>query len=724
MAFPGKSTAVIHEGILNRTPVSVSQVNHRLPPKLDEIVGKALEKDRKLRYQNAADIRTDLQRLRRDSESARMSVAAKGQSATGIRTKWKVIVPALIAVVAVAAGGYFFHRTPKLTDKDTIVLADFRNSTGDTVFDGTLRQGLSVQLEQSPFLRIISDQEIQRTLLMMAQKPDVKITPEIARELCQRTGSAAVLDGSIAQIGTQYLLTLKAVNCSSSESLASTEAQASDKSHVLDSLGKAASEIRNKLGESHSTVQRFDTPLEQVTTPSLEALQAYSLGMKKDLEGEPAAGLLFFQRAIQLDPNFPLAYAGLGFDYASIGELTLAAENFKKAYDLRGRVSERERLDIESAYYWLAVGDLDKARQSNEVFKQTYLRNAWPPNDLSYIYAQIGEYQKALAEAQEARRRDPTGGRFFPTLVSAYLNLNRFDEAQTAAEEAQTKNLDSLELRFTLYVLGFLKNDVAEMAQQVAWSARKLGVEDVLLVNEADTAAYSGRLKEAREFSRRAMESAEGAGKKESAAIYSATSGLREALFGNADEARRRATFARGRIAGRDVEYGAALTSAYLGDDGRAQALIDDLGKSFPEDTLVQFNYLPTLRGKLALSKGNALEAIESLRAATPYELAVPYGAYGWTALYPVFVRGEAYLAAHRGSEATAEFQKILDHRGIVWNSPIGALAHLQMGRAYAMQGNAAKAKAAYQDFLTLWKDADADIPILKQAKAEYAKLQ
>ncbi len=727
MAFPGKSAAVIHDGILNRTPVSASQLNHGLPPKLDEIVGKALEKDRKLRYQNASDIRTDLQRLRRDSESARMSVAAKGQSATGIRKKWKVIVPAVIAVVAGAAGGYFyFHRTPKLTDKDSIVLADFRNSTGDTVFDGTLRQGLSVQLDQSPFLRIISDQQIRQTLLMMGQKPDVKITPDIARELCQRTGSAAVLDGSIAQIGTQYLLTLKAVNCSSGESLASTEAQASDKSHVLDSLGKAASEIRTKLGESHSTVQKFDTPLEQVTTPSLEALQAYSLGSKKDIEGEPADAVPFFQRAIQLDPNIALAYIGLGFDYANIGEPTLAAENFKKAYDLRGRVSEREKLDIESAYYWIAIGDLEKARQANEVFKQTYLRVAWPPNDLSFIYAQIGEYQKALAEALEARRRDPTGGRFYATLVNAYLNLNRFDEAQTTAQEGQTKNLDSPELRFTLYMLAFLKNDVAEMAQQVAWSARKPGLEDVLLVCEADTAAYSGRLKEAREFSRRAMDSVEAAGKKETAATYSAASGLREALFGNADEARRRATFALGRIAGHDVQYGAALTLTYVGDDGRAQALTDDLGKRFPEDTLVQFNYLPTLRAKLAVSKGNALETIESLRAATPYELGVPlpYGTYRWTALYPVFVRGEAYLAAHQGSEAAAEFQKILDHRGIVLNSPIGALAHLQLGRAYAMQGDTPKAKAAYQDFLTLWKDADLDIPILKQAKAEYAKLK
>jgi predicted Zn-dependent protease len=471
-------------------------------------------------------------------------------------------------------------------------------------------------------------------------------------------------------------------------------------------------------------VQEYATPLEDATTPSLEALKAYSLGSKKDLEGEPAAGLLFFHRAIQLDPNFALAYAGLGFDYAGIGEPTLAAENFKKAYDLRGRVSERERLDIESAYYWIAVGDLDKARQENEVFKQTYLRDAWPPNDLSFIYAQIGEYQKALAEVQEARRRDPTGGRFYATLVNAYLNLNRFDEAQTTAGEAQTKNLESLELRFTLYMLGFLKNDVAEMAQQVAWSARKLGAEDVMLVYEADTAAYSGRLKEAREFSRRAMDSAERAGKKEAAAIYSATSGLREALFGNADKARRSTTFALGRRAGRDVQYGSALALVYAGDNGRAQALTADLGKSFPEATIVLFNYLPTLRAKLAVSKGNSLEAIESLRDATPYELGVPYGAYSWTALYPVFVRGEAHLAAHHGSEAAAEFQKIVDHRGIVLNSPIGALAHLQLGRAYAMQGDTTKAKAAYQDFFTLWKDADPDIPILKQAKAEYAKLQ
>jgi eukaryotic-like serine/threonine-protein kinase len=729
MAFSGNSAALIYEAVLNRAPDPVTQANPILPQELERIVNKALEKDRKLRYQSAADIRTDLQRLKRDTESARIPATTSAATAGEVRRgmNWKVIGPAVFVIAALAATNYFYlHRTPKLTDKDPIVLADFTNTTGDTVFDGTLRQGLSVQLEQSPFLSIISDQQIQQTLLMMGQKPDVKITPEIARELCQRTGSAAVLDGSIAQIGTEYLLTLKAVNCSSGESLASTEAQSSDKSHVLDSLGKAASEIRNKLGESHSTVQKFDTPLEQATTPSLEALQAFSLGSKKDHEGEPAAGLPFFQRASQLDPNFALAYIGLGYDYARIGEQTLAVENFKKAYDLRGRVSEREKLDIESAYYWIGIGDLEKARQTNEVFKQTYPRNEWPPNDLSFIYAQIGEYQKALAEAQEARRRDPTSGRFYATLAFAYLNLNRFDEAQTTAEEGQTKNLDSPELHFTLYMLAFLRNDAAEMTRQVAWSARKQGVEDVLMVNEADTAAYSGRLKEARELSRRAMDSAEGAGTKETAATYSAASGLREALFGNADEARRRATFALGRIAGRDVQYSAALALAYAGDEGRAQALTDDLGKRFPESTIVQFNYLPTLRAKLAVSRGNISEAIESLRTAAPYELGVQSGhaAYEWTVLYRVFVRGEAYLAAHQGNEAAAEFQKILDHRGIVLNSPIGALAHLQIGRAYAMQGDTAKAKAAYQDFLTLWKDADPDIPILIAAKAEYAKLK
>jgi serine/threonine protein kinase/predicted Zn-dependent protease len=728
LAFRGESSGVIFREILDRAPMAVVRLNHDVPPKLEDIINKALEKDRNLRYQHAADIRTDLERLKRDTDSARVTVSAKAGAATASGLRWKLILPAAVAVLALSVAGYFyFHRPPKLTDKDTIVLAEFTNTTGDTVFDGTLRQGLSVQLEQSPFLSQVSEKKVHQNLQMMGQKPDANLTPEIARELCQRTASAAVIDGSIAQIGTQYLLTLKAVNCSSGELLASTEAQASDKNHVLDALGKTASEIRNKLGESLSTVQRFDTPLEQATTPSLEALQAYSLGSDKDLEGETVAGLPFFKRAIELDPNFAMAYVGLGYVYSGLGEPSLAVENFKKAYDFRGRVSEREKLVIESAYYWIAIGDLEKARQTDEVLEQTYPRDEWSPNDLSIIYHQIGEHEKALAEAQEAARRDPTSGRFYATLAYAYLNLNRFDEAQATAEEGQAKKLDSPYLRFALYHVAFLQNNAAGMAKQVAWSVGKPGVEDVLLLFEADTAAYAGRLGKARELSGRAAASAERAEEKETAAGYQADAALREAFFGNAADARLQAAAALALSTGKDLQYGAALALAFAGDVGRAQALADDLGKRFPEATIVQFNYLPTLHAQLALSRTNASKAIEALQAAAPYSVASftqseELGSYG--ALCPIFVLGEAYLAAHQGSEAAVEFQKILDHRGIVLNEPIGALAHLQIGRAYAMQGDKTKARTAYHDFFALWKEADPDIPILKQAKAEYEKLK
>jgi serine/threonine protein kinase/Flp pilus assembly protein TadD len=728
MAFQGNSAAVIHDGILNRRPIPASQINQGLPPKLDEIISKALEKDRKLRYQSAAETRTDLQRLKRDTESARLPAATDKVVGVGEKRgiRWKVIVPATLVVAALAAGSYFFfHRIPRLTDKDTIVLADFTNKTGDVVFDGTLRQGLSVQLEQSPFLSIISYQQIQQTLQMMSQKPDVKLTPEIARELCQRMGSAAVLDGSIAQIGTQYLLTLKAVNCSSGESLASTEAQASDKNRVLDALGKVATDMRAKLGESLSTVQKFDTPVEQATTPSLEALQAYSLGWRNQAgKGDDAAAVPLYQRAIRLDPNFAMAYATLGTSYNNLGETSLAAENIRKAYDLHGRVSEREKFYIESHYYQFVVGDLEKARRAYELWAQTYPRDRVPPGNLTYIYGALGQYDKALAEAREAFRLEQASGLSYGNLVNSYLQLNRLEEARATAEEAQAKNFDSPPLRFVLYQLAFLQNDAAGMAQQVAWAAGKSGWDDLLLASEADTAAYSGRLGKAREFSRRAVASAERAEEKETAAGYEAEAALREALYGNAAEARQRALAALALSAGRDVQYGAALALSLAGDAARAQALADDLSKRFPDDTIVHFNYLPTIHARLALSHNDFSKATEALQAAAPYELGMPGAGTFTPDLYPVYVRAEAYLAGHQGSEAATEFQKILDHRGIVVNAPIGALAHLGLARAYALQGDTAKARAAYQDFLTLWKDADPDIPIFIAAKTEYAKLK
>jgi predicted Ser/Thr protein kinase len=730
LPFRGDTSGVLTEAILNRVPIAPVRLNPDVPGKLEEILNKALEKDRKLRYQNAADIRTDLQRLKRDTELGReAAIAISGTglkpAAKSARSRWVGVMGA--AVLVVAAGSSFWwlngRKAHALSGKDTIVLADFTNTTGDPVFDGALRQGLTVQLEQSPFLSLVSEQRIQQTLRLMGQSADAKLIPEIARDLCQRTGSKAVLTGSIAQIGTQYSLIVNAVNCSNGETLASTEAQASDKNHVLDALGKVATDMRAKMGESLSTVQKLDTPVEQATTSSLEALQAYSLGWKAQAgKGDDTAAVPLYQRAIRLDPNFAMAFASLGTSYNNLGETSLAAENIRKAYDLRDRVSEREKFYIESHYYQFVTGDLEKVRRAYELWAQTYPRDRVPPSNLTNIYGALGQYNKALAEAREAFRLNEASGA--ANLVNTFLQLNRLEEARATAEEAQAKKFDSPPLRFILYQLAFLQNDAAGMTQQVAWAADKPGWDDVLLASEADTAAYSGRLGKAREFSRRAVASAKRAEEKETAAGYEDEAALREALFGNAAEVRQRAMAALALSTGRDVQYGAALALALAGDVARAQAMAEDLRKHFSDDTIVHFNYLPTIHARLALSHNDSSKAIEALQAAAPYELGIPGAGTFTTALYPVYVRANAYLAGHQGSEAATEFQKILDHRGIVVNAPIGVLAHLGLARANALEGDTVKARAAYEEFLTLWKDADPDIPILKQAKAEYAKLQ
>jgi eukaryotic-like serine/threonine-protein kinase len=727
MAFPGNSAAVIHDGILNRTPLPASQANPGLPTKLDEIIGKALEKDRKLRYQGAAEIRTDLQRLKRDTGSAQLPAATSAVAGVAERRgmRWKVIVSAATAVVALAAVSYvYFRPTPKLTDKDTVLLADFTNTTGDAVFDGTLKQGLAVQLEQSPFLSLVSEEGIHHTLRMMGQPTNARLTPEIAREVCQRTSSAAALDGSIALIGTQYNLILRAVNCASGDLLASTEAQPKDKNHVLDALGKVASEMRTKLGESLGTVQKYNTPLEQATTPSLEALQAYNLGYKTWRAGDNVAALPFFQRATQLDPNFAMAYWAMGISYTNLGETALSVENTRKAFELRERVSERERLLVESDYYNSVTGDLIKARRSAALGEQTYPRDPTFHLNLGVFLTSLGQYEAGLKEFLESLRVAPYDSFFYREVIFTNLLLNRVEKAEATAREAHEKGLDS-SLAPVLYGIAFYQGDPAGMAQQMASAAGTAGDADLLLALEADTAAYFGSLGRAREFSRQAANSAERAGEKETAADYYAVSALREALFGEADKARQQVTLAKGRSTGRDIDFGVALALAYAGDDGRAQALADDLDKKFPEDTIVQFNYLPTLRARLALSHARPQQALDSLATAAPYELGLAsLSLYNWPNLYPVYVRGETYLAVHQGRQAATEFQKILDHRGIVLNEPIGALAHLQLGRAYALQGDTTKARAAYNDFLTLWKDADPDIPILIAAKSEYAKLK
>ncbi|MGH9705089.1 MAG: hypothetical protein ACRD4K_17065, partial [Candidatus Acidiferrales bacterium] len=711
-----------------------------IPPKLEEIINKALEKDRKLRYQSAAEIRADLQRLKRDTETGLTAATIVIQRPPASKYKWLMIAGAGTAVLAIGAiaGGWLFNsrRTHALSESDTIVLADFTNKTGDAVFDDALRQGLAVQLEQSPFLSLISEHRIQQTLQLMGRPPETKLTSDIVRDLCQRTGSKAYLSGSIASMGNDYVIGLKAVNCTNGDPLVEEQVQAAGKEKVLEALSKAASSLRERLGESLSTVQKLDTPIEQATTPSLEALQSFSLGRKAmSGKGDFTGAVPLFQHAISLDPNFAMAYALLGTSLHNLGEKNLSSVNTRKAFELRDKVSEREKFYIDSHYYDFVTGDLEKARQTYELWAQTYPRDSVPPINLGVINQSLGQYEKALAETQEALRVAPADGLSYGNLVNFNVILNRPDQARAAADEAQAKNLDTPEIHVYLYQVAFLKNDVDGMAKQVAWSTGQPGAENVLLYFESGTAAYHGQLAKSRDFNRRAIAAAAHAEEVETAAGYGAAAAFREALFGNASEARQRAEESMAISNGRDSQYVAAMALLMAGNDAKsvaeAQKLSDDLAKRFPDDTIVKFNYLPTLRAQMLLTRSdpatataNAAKAIEILQAAAPYELGFPGTTRFTPNMYPVYVRGLAYLAARQGTQAEAEFQKIMDHPGVVTNDPIGALARLGQARAYALSGDTAKSRAAYDAFFALWKDADAGLPILAAAKSESANLK
>jgi len=724
LPFRGESAGVMFESILNRAPVPAVRLNPDVPTELERIINKCLEKDRNLRYQHAADIRADLRRLKRDTESGRLPISGKAVATTLVGRRWKVIVPVAIAVLALSAAGYFhFRRTPKLTDKDTIVLADFTNSTGDPVFDGTLRQGMAVQLEQSPFLSLVSEERIQQVLRMMGQPADARLTPAVAREICERTASAAVLDGSIASLGSQYVLGLRAKDCRSGDVFAEEQVQAARKEDVLNALGQIASKFRIRVGESLTVLEKHDTPLAEATTPSIEALRAFTVGLRvRSTTGSPADAVPFLKRAIEIDPKFASAYAALGRSYGDIGESVLSAENASKAYQLRDRASEKERFFISVSYDTQVTGNLDKAEQTCELWMQAYPRAVEPHGLLAgIIYPPIGEHDKSVKEANTTIGLNPDFSIMYSVLASGYLALDRIDEAEGTLQRAFERKLETPSFFVLRYTIAFLKGDKVGMERESAQTRGKPGVEDLMSNSEALVLAYSGHLQEARKMSQQAAGVAQRADHREGAALYETQAALREALFGNALAAKQRAIAALDLSKSRNVEYGIAFAMSLSGDSVRSQTLTDDLSRRFPEDTTVRFTYVPTLRALLALKHNEPSNAIELLQTAIPYEL----GRRGTAKpILSVYVRGDAYLAAHQGREAAAEFQKILDHRGIVLNEPIGALAHLQLGRAYAMQGDNAKAKVAYQDFLTLWKDADPDIPILKQAKAEYAKLR
>jgi eukaryotic-like serine/threonine-protein kinase len=719
MPFRGGSTAVIFQQILDGKPTPLVRLNPDVPPELERIIDKALEKDRELRYQSAAEIRSDLQRLKRDSESLKVPAAVRRKS----RLTW-IASAALILIAAGRAAYVSLHRgAPKLTDKDTIVLADFTNSTGDPVFDGTLRQGLSAQLEQSPFLSLVSDQRIANTLALMSQPKGAQLTSHLARDVCQRTASAVEIEGSISSLGNQYVLGLSAVNCQNGDLLAQEQVTTNGKEQVLKALGDAARELRGKLGESLATMQKYDAPAENVTTPSLEALQAYTLGRQALVaKTDNAAAIPFFQRAVRQDPNFAMAYLLLGVSYINLGEPTRAAESMRRAYELRERTSEQEKLNISSYYQTLVTGNLDAARQVYELWAQTYARDDIPRVSLSIVYAELGEDDRALTSAQEALRLNPGSAVAYGDLGYAYLLLNRLDEAKATAREAEAHEVDGPFIHFKLYAVDFLQHNTAGMEREAAELTGKLGYEDLMLHNESDTAAYGGEFAKARELTRQATNSAQRVDEKETAAGYKAEAAVREALVGNTASVKQGAQAALVLANGRDVEALSAIALGLAGDYAQAPRLASDLGKRFPEDTIVRFEYLPMIHAAVELRNGDAGKSVETLAAAVPYELGRSLSLS--VGLFPAYLRGEAYLAAKQGTAAEVEFQKILDHPGVVQNEPIGALAHLGLGRAYVLAGYNAKAKAAYQDFLELWKNADPDIPILKQAKAEYAKLK
>jgi DNA-binding winged helix-turn-helix (wHTH) protein/tetratricopeptide (TPR) repeat protein len=636
------------------------------------------------------------------------------------KMRWAAIGAAAVAVVAVGGGSYlYFHRAPKLTEKDSIVVADFTNTTGDPVFDVTLREGLSVQLEQTPFLELVSDDQIQQTLGLMEKPRDTRLTPDVAREICQRANATTVIDGSIAGLGNQYVLDLKALNCSSGATLAAEQVTADGKEKVITALGKASSGLRSKLGESRASLQAFDVPLGQATTTSLEALQAWSLGSQALWSNDYSSAISFVERAVSIDPDFATAYGTEGVAYFSLGENDLAAIDIRKAYDLRHRTSDREKLSISAAYDAIVIGDVEKAAQIADQWTRLF-----PRDKAAYVAFGswgffAGRLDEQLSGFSEVLRLAPTP-LAYRNVVWAYINLGRMDEARALIQQAEAKHVNPAVFQDQLYDLAFLQNDSAAMAEQLAgpWEGPP-GISDEA---QSYTAAYGGHLSRARDLERRAIASAKLQGANNVTATYQMNAALLEVLFGNLLEART-AVKSAGVMTDRELEGQAAMAWALLGDTPQAQKLADDLSKRFSEATYIRFGSLPAVRGILAIRLGNTQEGVGNLRSVSSHALICPINQFIPT-MVPVYVNGEAYLAAHQGAEAAAQFQMIVDNRGFVENGPIGALAHLGLGRAYAMQGDTARARAAYQDFLTLWNDADPDIPVLIAAKSEYAKLR
>ncbi|HZW94685.1 MAG TPA: protein kinase [Candidatus Eremiobacteraceae bacterium] len=719
LPFHGESTGVIFKAILDAAPTPAVRLNPDLPPKLEEIITKCLEKERNLRYQHSSEIRTDLQRLKRDTESSKSFAMKTGQLDLSTRRRglWIAVVAVTLFAVLAVSGYFFFHRPPtKLTDKDTLLLTDFVNTTGDSVFDQTLKQALTVQLEQSPFLNLFSEQHVRETLKYMGLSPDERVTKSRGLEICQRENLKAILVGSVASLGSQYVIGLEALNCQNGDLLASEQAQAASKEQVLDAVGKAASRIREKLGESLASIQKFDKPLREVTTSSFEALKAYSAGVEARITGKELDSIPLFERAIALDSQFAEAYHEIAETYYNFGESERAADYESKAYNLRDRVSEREKLDITRGYYWMVTGALDKEMEAEEFWKREYPRDLGATNDLAFNYSHyLGDFQKSVELSNEALRVDPKLPYIPGILARAYLGLNQVDEAKSVLDQALARKVDNSDVRGSLYEVAALQGDTATIRSLRQWNADQPAENNI-----SDTVILSimqqGSLKEAKKLVEGQLQALQPGGFDE--ASYSAMIALTEAELGDYGEARgyaaSSATLSRSRTTLPLLAIGLALG----GESKNVKVTIEELTRRYPSDTGVQSVYIPIAQAVLELTQGDSEKAIKLLEPTRRYEFG-----RNWNFL-PLYIRGLAYLSGHQGKEAAEEFQRIVANRGVASLAPEWALAHVQLGRAYAMDGNVAGAKTAYQDFLTLWKDADPDIPILKQAKAEYAELQ
>jgi eukaryotic-like serine/threonine-protein kinase len=746
--FKGNTSGAISAAILHETPRSPLQVNPALPPKLALIISKALEKKPEQRYQNAAEISADLKRLKREAESTAIvdgaAVPGRAFHAQNLQV-WKLATSILLAA-ALVAGGFLYHsyrsrqipsshRLAPLSERDTIVVADFDNRTSDTVFDDTLKTALSVALNQSPFLNVLSENKVAATLKLMSRPADTKLTTDMAREICERAGGKAYVAGSIATVTGQYALELKAVNCQNGDLLAQERVTAAAKEKVLDALGEAASRLRGESGESLATVQKFDVPLVQATTSSLEALKAFSLGERAFWERGPAAALPYYQRAIELDPEFATAYNSISGGYNILGEMARANEYLSKAFQLREHASERERLSIAGRYYSYFTGELDKAAQVFQQAVENYPRDPGPYASLSIVYDELGEYDRAAATIRRSMPMVPDVVGFYDDLVNDDIALQRFDDARQVIQQANTRKLDDVVLHNALYGMAFISGDNDGMQRQQQWLEAHPPFENWAFALASDTAAYGGHLAAARKLTKQAVDSAVKADSKETAAVFQAVAAQREAAFGNTVEARREAAEALRIDPSSDgVQSEAAVAFAMAGEVNRAESMAKDLAKRLPLNQQMQSIWLTSIGFQSALNQRNSASALKAALPASTIE----FGQIGYvlnlSCLYPIYFRGETYLAAGQGRAAAAEFRDILDHSGIVWNCWTGALARLGMARANALQvktsqgadADAARVRAlaAYTDFLTLWKDADAGIPILKEAKGEYAKLQ